>query len=39
MKQTHPDRVTGLDPEFVSLAERRTKALNVAYAEAMRGRP
>jgi hypothetical protein len=38
MQQTHPDRVTGLDPEFVELAEKRTKALNAAYTEAMRSR-
>jgi hypothetical protein len=31
-----PDRVSGLAPEFVSLAESRTKALNAAYSEAMR---
>jgi hypothetical protein len=29
-------RLSGLAPEFVSLAESRTKALNAAYSEAMR---
>ena len=36
IQRCHPDRVSGLAPEFVSLAENRTKALNAAYAEAMR---
>ena len=36
IKRCHPDRVSGLAPEFVSLAESRTKALNAAYSEAMR---
>jgi DnaJ-class molecular chaperone len=30
----HPDRVLGLAPEIVELADRRTKALNAAYNEA-----
>ena len=34
IKQYHPDRVQGLAPEL--LAEERTKALNEAYANAMR---
>jgi DnaJ-domain-containing protein 1 len=38
IQQCHPDRVAGLAPEFVELAERRTKALNAAYEEAMRAR-
>jgi DnaJ-domain-containing protein 1 len=38
MRQYHPDRVAGLAPEFVEMAERRTKALNAAYAEAVRAR-
>jgi DnaJ domain len=36
IQRCHPDRVSGLAPEFVSLAESRTKALNAAYSEAMR---
>ena len=36
VQRCHPDRVSGLAPEFVSLAESRTKALNAAYSEAMR---
>src|ERR1700738_4133180 len=31
-----PDRVSGLAPEFLELAEERSKALNAAYAQAMR---
>jgi DnaJ-domain-containing protein 1 len=38
MQQYHPDRVSGLAPELVALAETRTKTLNVAYAQAMRAR-
>jgi DnaJ-domain-containing protein 1 len=38
MQQYHPDRVVGLAPEIVELAESRTKALNAAYAEARRAR-
>jgi flagellar biosynthesis GTPase FlhF len=38
VKQYHPDRVVGLAPEFVELAEERTKALNEAYENAMRTR-
>jgi DnaJ-domain-containing protein 1 len=38
IKQYHPDRVVGLAPEFLHLAEERTKALNEAYENAMRGR-
>jgi hypothetical protein len=34
--QHHPDRVSGLAPEFLELAERRTKVLNAAYSQAMR---
>jgi DnaJ-domain-containing protein 1 len=34
IKQCHPDRVAGLAPEFVELAERHTRALNAAYDEA-----
>ena len=36
IQRCHPDRVSGLAPEFVSLAESHTKALNAAYSEAMR---
>jgi hypothetical protein len=36
IKQNHPDKTAGLAPEFLELAERRTKALNVAYTEALR---
>jgi DnaJ-domain-containing protein 1 len=38
IKQYHPDRVAGLAPEFLQLAEERTKVLNEAYANAMRTR-
>ena len=30
IRQCHPDRVSGLAPEFIELAERHTKALNAA---------
>jgi hypothetical protein len=36
IRQYHPDRVSGVAPEFLELAERRTKALNAAYSQAMR---
>ena len=36
IKQCHPDRVAGLAPEFVALAERHTRTLNAAYDEATR---
>jgi hypothetical protein len=36
IQQCHPDRVAGLAPEFLELAEERSKALNAAYAQAMR---
>jgi hypothetical protein len=39
IRQYHPDRVSALAPEFLELAERRTKALNAAYSQAMRGMP
>ena len=38
IKECHPDRVVGLAPEFLELAEERTKTLNEAYANAMRSR-
>jgi DnaJ-domain-containing protein 1 len=36
IQQCHPDRVAGLSPEFLPLAEAITKALNVAYEQAIR---
>jgi len=36
MKQSHPDRVLSLAPELLSLAEGQAKALNAAYAAAIR---
>jgi hypothetical protein len=36
IQQCHPDRVAGLAPEFLELAEERSKALNAAYAQAIR---
>ena len=36
IQQCHPDRVSGLAPEFLELAEERSKVLNAAYAQAMR---
>jgi DnaJ domain len=38
IKQSHPDRVVWLAPEFLPFAERRAKTLNVAYAEVIRAR-
>jgi hypothetical protein len=38
IQQYHPDRVAGLAPEVRELAERRSRTLNAAYAEAMRER-
>jgi hypothetical protein len=38
MQRYHPDRVAGLAPEVRELAERRSKTLNAAYAEAVRER-
>src|SRR5262245_25046991 len=35
IKQNHPDRVHGLAPAFIALAEAETKKLNVAYTEAL----
>ncbi len=35
VKQTHPDRVSGMAPAFKNLAEAETKKLNAAYQEAM----
>jgi hypothetical protein len=39
MRQYHPDRVSALAPEFLELAERRTKALNAAYLQATQAIP
>jgi DnaJ-domain-containing protein 1 len=36
IQQCHPDRVAGLSPEFLPLAEEITKTLNVAYEQAIR---
>ena len=36
IKQCHPDRVIGIAPELLHLAEEQTKALNGAYANAIR---
>ena len=38
IKQSHPDRVLSLAPELLSLADGRAKALNAAYATAIRCR-
>jgi DnaJ-domain-containing protein 1 len=38
VKQCHPDRMAGFAPEFLRLAEEKTKILNGAYANAMRTR-
>jgi DnaJ like chaperone protein len=38
IKRYHPDRVWGLGPELIELAETRTKTLNAAYAQAIRKR-
>jgi DnaJ-domain-containing protein 1 len=38
IQQYHPDHVTGLAPGVRELAEKRSKKLNAAYAEAMRER-
>ena len=38
IKQCHPDRVVGLAPELLELAERYTRTLNAAYSEANRER-
>jgi DnaJ-domain-containing protein 1 len=38
IKQCHPDRLGGFAPELLQLAEEQAKALNGAYANAMRAR-
>jgi hypothetical protein len=35
IKQTHPDRVSGMAPAFQELAEAETRKLNAAYTEAL----
>jgi DnaJ domain len=39
VRQCHPDHMSAVAPEFLELAERRTKALNAAYSQAMRAMP
>ena len=39
IRQCHPDHMSALAPEPLELAERRTKALNAAYSQAMRAMP
>jgi DnaJ-domain-containing protein 1 len=38
IQRCHPDRVAGLAPEFLEVAERQTRTLNAAYADANRAR-
>ena len=38
MRMYHPDKVAGMAPEIIALAERRTKELNAAFSEAKRAR-
>ena len=38
MRMYHPDKVAGMAPEIIALAERRTKELNAAFSEAKRVR-
>jgi DnaJ-domain-containing protein 1 len=38
IKQSHPDRVAWLAPEFLPWAEGRSKMLNAAYTQATRAR-
>ena len=33
LKQTHPDKVAALDPDFKKLADKKTKEINAAYAK------
>jgi hypothetical protein len=35
IKQNHPDRVYGMSPAFIKLAEAETRRLNAAYQEAL----
>jgi hypothetical protein len=36
LRMYHPDRLVGLAPELVALAEKRTKELNAAFSQAKR---
>lgn len=36
ISQYHPDKVSGLGPELVAVAERETRRINAAYMEALR---
>jgi DnaJ like chaperone protein len=36
ISQYHPDKVSSLGPEFTPIAEKKTKQINSAYAEAVR---
>jgi hypothetical protein len=38
IKQSHPDRMVSLAPEFLPWADERAKTLNAAYSEAIRAR-
>ena len=38
MRMYHPDKVAGMAPEIIALAERRTKELNAAFSQAKRVR-
>ena len=38
MRMYHPDKVAGMAPEIIALAERRTKELNAALSQAKRVR-
>ena len=38
IRQYHPDKVDSLGGEFKKLAEEKSKEINVAYAEAKKGR-
>jgi len=35
ISQYHPDKVASLAPEFIEIAEKKTKELNFAYEQAM----
>ena len=38
VQQYHPDRVSGMGPEIIAVAEQRTKEINAAYAALRRSR-
>ena len=38
IKECHPDRLAGLAPALLQMAEEQAKVLNGAYANAMRAR-